>query len=150
MTKAELNEALDEPRFQSGELSLWTREAKVALVRHEHAERKKSAAMSAEQNAIKALTRRVVQVERMVDALPEAMAATMLDWIDAELHKRCLLEYRGLYDEAVKYRRGHTVTAGNAVWTCVADAAPGERPSKSPSWRLIAKASLPPSHGANT
>jgi hypothetical protein len=48
--------------------------------------------------------------------MPEAIGAAMLDLIDAELERRCLLEYRGIWDEAVAYTRGSTVTAANAVW----------------------------------
>jgi len=64
--------------------------------------------------------------------------------LDAELERRCLLEYRGIWDEALTYKRGSTVTAGNAVWVAVAPAGKGARPGKDPAWRLAAKAPSPP------
>jgi hypothetical protein len=91
-------------------------------------------------NGLAKLERRLTKLERQVRALPEAIGAAMFDAIDAELERRCLLEYRGIWDEALTYTRGSTVTAGNAVWVAVAPAGKGARPGKDPSWRLAAKA----------
>ena len=86
-------------------------------------------------NGLAKLERRIAKLERQVRAMPEAIGAAMFDAIDAELERRCLLEYRGIWDEALAYTRGSAVTAGNAVWVAVAPAAKGARPGKDPAWR---------------
>jgi hypothetical protein len=100
-------------------------------------------------NGLAKLERRIGTIERQLRAMPDAIGAAMFDAIDAELERRCLLEYRGIWDEALAYTRGSTVTAANAVWVAVAPAAKGARPGKDPSWRLAGKAPSP-SGGATT
>jgi hypothetical protein len=95
-------------------------------------------------NGMAKLERRLGNLERQLRMLPDAIGAAMFDVIDTELERRCLLEYRGVWDEALAYKRGATVTAGNAVWVAVAPAAKGARPGKDPAWRLAAKAPSPP------
>jgi hypothetical protein len=97
-----------------------------------------------EANGLAKLERRLDKLEQQLGALPDAVGAAMLDVIDAELERRCLLEYRGVWDEALTYKRGSTVTASNSVWVAVTSVEKGARPGKDPAWRLAAKAPPPP------
>jgi hypothetical protein len=97
-----------------------------------------------EANGLAKLERRIGKLEKYLRTLPDVIGAAMLDVIDAELERRCLLEYRGIWDEALTYKRGSAVTAGNSVWAAVAPAGKGARPGKDPAWRLAAKAQSSP------
>ena len=77
-------------------------------------------------NGLAKLEQRIAKLERQLRAMPEAIGAAVLDMIDAELERRCLLEYRGIGMRVPLTREG-TVTAGNAVWVAVAPAAKGAR-----------------------
>ena len=99
-------------------------------------------------NGLAKLGQRIDKLERQLRAMPEAIGAAIFDAIDGELKRRCLLEYRGIWDETAGYARGAAVTAGNGVWVCVTDAKAGEKPGKAPAWRLIAKAPSPTLNGA--
>jgi hypothetical protein len=99
-------------------------------------------------NGLAKLERRIDKLERQLRAMPGAIGAAIFDAIDAELERRCLLEYKGIWDEALTYKCGSAVAAGNSVWVAVAPAGKGERPGKSRAWRLAAKAPSPAMNGA--
>ena len=54
-----------------------------------------------------------------------------------ELEANPRLDYRGIWSDAEKYKRGDLVTDASAVWFCCE--ATSARPGKSADWRLMLK-----------
>jgi hypothetical protein len=57
----------------------------------------------------------------------------------AELEKRGYLTHKGVWASDQAYPAGAVVTDHGNVWCAVARCEPGERPSRAPAWRLMAK-----------
>ena len=91
--------------------------------------------------------------QRDIDALTSGMApvireyvAKALDPIGKRLDKleaRATMTFRGIWDDAETYQRGHVVTDGGSLWVCL-DEAKRQRPGRSADWKLIAKAGSAP------
>lgn len=61
------------------------------------------------------------------------------------------VQYCGVYQKALGYRRGSLVTSGGALWACLADAPEGVTPGTNPAyWQLAQKSTKPTKRVAAT
>lgn len=70
-----------------------------------------------------AITEAFQALKKRVDALEEAP-----------------VRYRGVWQRADNYGRGHMVTYDGSAWCAVKDVPHGEQPGKSNCWQLVVKA----------
>lgn len=50
------------------------------------------------------------------------------------------IRYRGVWQRADEYRRGHVVTDNGSAWCAIRNVPVGERPGSSAGWQLMVKA----------
>jgi hypothetical protein len=75
-------------------------------------------------------------VKSQTDPLRDEIAA-----LKAQLEELQARKYFGVHQRAQSYKAGAQVTAGGALWICIADAEPNECPGASPKWQLCVKSS---------
>jgi hypothetical protein len=100
------------------------------------------------------LGRRVAAIERLLgpgckrligdmakgfgEALAKARVAER-ERLLAEVEARGYLSHKGIWDSGQAYPAGAVVTDHGSVWCAVTRCEAGERPSRAPGWRLMAK-----------
>jgi hypothetical protein len=84
------------------------------------------------------LTRRVAELEKMLDAMlrTQGIIAWLNDRIEA-LEQRPSVQYKGVYTDEAAYVPGHLVTHRGSVWHCKS-ACQGQRPPGN-CWTLAVK-----------
>jgi len=87
---------------------------------------------------------RAATAEMKLAVVPETGAIAHIERRLDELDTRAAV-YRGTWQPAENYRRGHAITHGGALWHCNADTR--DEPGRSRSWTLMAKSAAPPRPG---
>jgi hypothetical protein len=132
----------------------FTHEALVEMWREEQASRAKAHETDHRARQLDEVRRRVAAIEallgpgckRLIGDIAKGFGQALgqsrtreRERLLAEIEKRGYLSHKGTWDSSQAYPAGAVVTDHGSVWCAVTRCEAGERPSRAPSWRLMAK-----------
>jgi hypothetical protein len=88
---------------------------------------------------VESLAKRIRAVEKELAGAYELIGKTIAKWVDKELKRRCVMQFKGVWDAETEYRRGDCVTHAGSFRCCI-DTVKRSVPGKSADFKLIAKA----------